>query len=131
QKALRGDSLDIFDESKILPRVERARRAADAGEFDFANEVLAGLESEGYLHPDMGGLRRRVDEAVRGKAIQQRLGTAKRFLEEEEYQLALSKVQELLQIDPGNPDANTLKTEIETRRSSEQVSRWLKLAEQH
>ena len=131
QKALRGDSLDIFDESKILPRVERARRAVDAGEFDFANEVLAGLEAEGYLHPDMGGLRRQVDDAVRGRAIQQRLGTAKRFLEEEEYQLALSKVQELLTIDPGNPDANTLRTEIETRRSSEQVSRWLKLAEQH
>ena len=131
QKALRGESLDIFDESKILPRVERARRAVDAGEFDFANEVLAGLEAEGYLHPDMGGLRREVDDAVRGRAIQQRLGTAKRFLEEEEFQLALSKVQELLQIDPGNSDANTLKTEIETRRSSEQVSRWLKLAEQH
>jgi serine/threonine-protein kinase len=131
QKALRNDPLDIFDESKILPRVERARRAVEAAEFDFANEVLAGLESEGYLHPDMAGLRRRVDEAVRGRAIQQRLGTAKRFLEEEEYQLALSKVQELLQIDPGNPDAQTLKTEIETRRSTEQVSRWLKLAEQH
>ena len=131
QKALRGEALDIFDESKILPRVERARRAVDAGEFDFANEVLAGLEAEGYLHPDMGGLRREVDDAVRGRAIQQRLGTAKRFLEEEEFQLALSKVQELLQIDPGNSDANTLKTEIETRRSSEQVSRWLKLAEQH
>ena len=131
QKALRNDPLDIFDDSKILPRVERARRAVEAGEFDFANEVLAGLESEGYLHPDMGGLRRCVDEAVRGRAIQQRLGTAKRFLEEEEYQLALSKVQELLQIDPGNSEAQTLKTEIETRRSSEQVSRWLKLAEQH
>ena len=131
QKALRGDPLDIFDDSKILPRVERARKAVDAGEFDFANEVLAGLEAEGYLHPDIAGLRRRVDDAVRGRAIQQRLGTAKRFLEEDEFQLALSKVQELLQIDPGNPDAFTLKTEIETRRSSEQVSRWLKLAEQH
>ncbi len=131
QKALRGDPLDIFDESKILPRLERARKAVEADEFDFANEVLAGLEAEGYLHPDIAGLRRRVDDAVRGRAIQQRLGTAKRFLQEDEFQLALSKVQELLQIDPGNPDAYTLKTEIETRRSSEQVSRWLKLAEQH
>ncbi len=131
QKALRGDPLDIFDDSKILPRVERARKAVDAGEFDFANEVFAGLEAEGYLHPDMAGLRRVVDDAVRGRAIQQRLGTAKRFLAEDEFQLALSKVQELLQIDPGNPDAHTLETEIETRRSLEQVSRWLRLAEQH
>ena len=131
QKALRGDPLDIFDESKILPRVERARKAVAAAEFDFANEVLAGLESEGYLHPDMAGLRRQVDDAVRQRSVSQRLSTARRFLDEEEYQLAITKVQELLQIDPGNAEAMALKSEIETRRSTEQVKRWMTLADQH
>jgi len=131
QQALRGDPLDIFDESKILPRVERARKAVAASEFDFANEVLAGLEAEGYLHPDMAGLRRQVDDAVRQRAISQRLSTARRFLDEEEYQLAITKAQELLQIDPGNAEALALKSEIETRRSAEQVKRWMTLADQH
>lgn len=131
QRAQRGETLDLFDDSKILPRVERARKAVEAGELDFASEVLQGLESEGFLHGDMAGLRRQVDDGIRGRAIAQRLAAAKRFLEEEEFQLAITKIQELLQTDPGNREGLALKAEIESRRSAEQVSRWLKLAHQH
>jgi len=130
-KALRGETIDAFDDGRIVPRLQRARKALDAGELDFANEVLTGLEAEGYLHPDLGALRRQVDQAVRTRSSRQLYENARRFLEEEEYQLALAKVQELLQLDAHNTDALALRVEIEARRSSEQVSRWMKLAQQH
>ncbi|MEZ5356201.1 MAG: protein kinase [Bryobacteraceae bacterium] len=131
QKALRGDPIQAFDETKIAPRVQRARKAVEGGDFDFANEVLTGLEAEGFLHPEMLPLRRQLDQALKSRSVKQLHDSARRFLEEEEYQLALQKVQELLQVDQHNTDALALKAEIESKRSTEQVSKWLKLAQQH
>jgi serine/threonine-protein kinase len=131
QKAQRGESIEAFDETKITPRVQRARKAVESGDIDFANEVLAGLEAEGFLHPEMMPLRRQIDQVVKARTVKQLHESARRFLEEEEYQLALQKVQELLQVDQHNTDALALKAEIESKRSSEQVSKWLKLAQQH
>src|SRR3974377_173895 len=47
QKAVRGETIEIFDETRMLARLERARKALLAGELDFAGEVLSGVESEG------------------------------------------------------------------------------------
>jgi len=131
QKALRGEAIEAFDDSKILPRVQKARRALEAAEFEFANEVLSGLESEGFLHTEIGALRRDLNQATRTKKINQLLSSARRFLEEDEFQLALQKLQELKQTDPSNLEADDLRAEIESRKSDEQVERWVRIAQEH
>ncbi|MEZ5400143.1 MAG: protein kinase [Bryobacteraceae bacterium] len=131
QRAQRGEPIDAFDETKITPRLQRARKAVEAGELDFANEVLGGLEAEGFLHPEMMPLRRQLDQTLKTRTVRQLHESARRFLDEDEYQLALQKVQELIQVDPHNTSALALKAEIEGKRSTEQVTKWLKLAQQH
>ena len=131
QKALRGETIEIFDESRIATRIERARTALEGGELDFASEVLGGLEAEGYLHPDMGPLRRQIDQVRREKAVGKLLENARRCFREEEHQLALQKIQEILNIEPHNAQAITLRAEIENKRSSEQIGKWIRLAQQH
>ena len=131
QKALRGDPIEVFDESRIASRIQRAQRAFSNGEYDFASEVLTGLEAEGYLHPDMEPLRRQINQSVRTKNIRQLLENARRCFEEEEYQLALQKLQDVFQIEPNHPDGMALKADIEYKRSAEQITQWVKLAQQH
>lgn len=131
QKALRGEPIEVFDESRIAARIQRAQRAFTNGEYDFASEVLSGLEAEGYLHPDMEPLRRQINQSVRSKTILQLLENARRCFEEEEYQLALQKLQEVFQIEPNHSDALALKADIENKRSTEQITQWVKLAQQH
>ena len=131
QRAVRGETIEIFDETRMLTRIERARKALLAGELDFAGEVLSGLESEGYSHPDLAPLRREIDRSLREKTIGTLLESARRCFREDEYQLALQKIQEVLQIDPRQTDALTLQTDIENKRSAEQIGKWMALAQQH
>jgi tetratricopeptide (TPR) repeat protein len=131
QKAVRGETIEIFDEARMLTRIERARKALLAGELDFAGEVLSGLESEGYSHPDLAPLRREIDRSLREKTIGQLMESARRCFREDEYQLALQKIQEVLQIDPRQTDALTLQGDVENKRSAEQIGKWMALAQQH
>jgi tetratricopeptide (TPR) repeat protein len=131
QRAVRGETIEIFDETRMLTRIERARKALLAGELDFAGEVLSGLESEGYSHPDLAPLRREIDRSLREKTIGTLLESARRCFREDEYQLALQKIQEVLQIEPRQTDALTLQTDIENKRSAEQIGKWMALAKQH
>jgi serine/threonine-protein kinase len=131
QKAVRGETIEIFDEKRMLTRIERARKALLSGELDFAGEVLSGLESEGYSHPDLLPMRREIDRSLREKTIGTLLESARRCFREDEYQLALQKIQEVLQIDPRQTDALTLQTDIENKRSAEQIGKWMALAQQH
>jgi eukaryotic-like serine/threonine-protein kinase len=131
QKAVRGETIEIFDEARMLTRIERARKALRAGELDFAGEVLSGLESEGYSHPDLAPMRREIDRSLREKTIGTLLESARRCFREDEYQLALQKIQEIIQIDPRQTDALTLQTDIENKRSAEQIGKWMALAQQH
>lgn len=131
QKAVRGETIELFDESRMLARIERTRKALIARELEFAGEILGGLEAEGYSHPELAGLRQEIDRALRDKTIGQLLESARRCVREDEYQLALQKIQEILQIEPRQSDALTLQTEIENRRSTEQIGKWMALAQQH
>jgi tetratricopeptide (TPR) repeat protein len=131
QKAVRGETIELFDESRMLARIERTRKALIARELEFAGEILGGLEAEGYSHPELAGLRQEIDRALQDKTIGQLLESARRCVREDEYQLALQKIQEILQIEPRQSDALTLQTEIENRRSTEQIGKWMALAQQH
>jgi eukaryotic-like serine/threonine-protein kinase len=131
QKALRGETIDIFDASRITPRLQRARKSFDAGDIDDASEILTELEAESYLTPEIGSLRRDIEEAQRVKTVKSLLDTAKKRFDEEEYVRALQKVQEVLDLDSANTEAFTLKGAIEGKRRGTQIEEWFRLAHQH
>ena len=59
------------------------------------------------------------------------MDAAKARFEEEEDPLALQKLQEILEMEPGNASALSLKSKIESRRSEKQIENWYRLARQH
>jgi len=113
QKVLRNERVEIFDPNRIQPRIERAQRAFDGGEFDFAGEIVAELEAEGCLEPQITLLRRRLNEVQLRKRVQALVEGATRCLAEQEYALALRKVREALDLDPEDGNVLSLKARIE------------------
>jgi serine/threonine-protein kinase len=131
QKALHNQIIESFDPAKIQPRIERARKAFTEGDLQFAGEILGELEAEGHIDPDMSLLRMQIDQAARKKTIRQLLESARTRFEQEEFPLALQKIQEVLRIEPDNGDALGLKRDIESRRSERQVENWFRLVKEH
>ena len=131
QRAFNGESLDRFDRTKIQPRIDRAKKAFGEGDHQFASEILTELEAEGNIDPEMSLLRIQIDHAVRQKSIRQLLDSARTRLEEDEFPLAVQKIQEVLEIDPDNPDAISLRSGIEKKRSHHQTDNWFRLVDQH
>jgi serine/threonine-protein kinase len=131
QKALHGEPLTIFESDKVLPRVERATKAFEKGEYQVAMEILHELESEGHVEQEITLLRRQVEQVQRQIAVRQFLESARRFSEEEEFGLALRKVQEALDLDPENTDAQALRNDIEKGRRARKIEEWATLAQKH
>ena len=130
-KALRNDPIEFFDPERTRPRLQRATKALEEGDFQFAGEILGELEAEGHMDTSIGSLRRQLDVAIRRKTLSQLLDAARARFEEEEDPLALQKLQEALQIEPDNATALALKSRIENRRSERQIDNWYRLARQH
>ncbi len=131
QRALHNRPIDRFDPKRAEPRIQKARRALETGQLDFAGSVLGELEAEGHLHPEMRPLRRQIDQAVRERNVRQLLDSARHFLVEEEYALARQKVQQALQSAPGHLEALEIQTEIDLKWTSQQVAEWLRLGREH
>jgi len=130
-KALRNEPIECFDAAQLRPRLERATRALEEGDHQYAGELLSGLEAEGHIDSSIELLHRQLDRSVRQKNVAQLLSSAKARFEEEEDPLALQKIQEILQLEPGNAAAMGLKSKIESRRSERQIESWYRLAQQH
>jgi serine/threonine-protein kinase len=130
-KASRNEPLEYFDSTKIKPRLQRAAKSFEAGDYVFASEVLSELEAEGHLDQEIALLRGQVDQAVRQTRIRQMLESARRFFEATEYPLALRKIQEALELDPQDADALSLKSQVERERREKKISEWIALARQH
>ena len=131
QKAQRNEPIEIFDAARIQPRIQRATKAFEEADLQFAGEILGELEAEGHLDPAISQLRRQIDSTVRQKTIMQLLESARKRFEEEEFPLALQKVQEALQLDPENASALGLRDTIENARSEHKIDDWFRLAQQH
>jgi serine/threonine-protein kinase len=131
QKALHGEPIAIFDSDKVLPRVEKATKAFEKGEYQVSMEILHELESEGHVEQEITLLRRQVEQAQRQVAVKHLLDSARRFNSEEEFGLALRKVQEALDLDAENTDAQALRNEIEKRRRARKIEEWATLAQKH
>lgn len=121
----------VFDTSKLQPRMERVRRALNEGDPQFALDILTELESEGNFDQEMSLLRIQAERGVRSKTIHQFLEIAQSRMEEGEYPLALQRIQGVLELDPQNVDALALKADIERKRSTGQIEQWRRIARQH
>ena len=131
QRALHNEPITFFDRSRVQPRIERASRAFERGEYHFATEILDELEGEGHIDPEVSMLRHQVEESGRQVTIRQILESARRFYEEEEYSLSLRKIQEALDLDPNHAEALSLKAEVEKNRRTSQLEEWSQLAREH
>src|SRR5215475_310601 len=131
KKALRTEPIERFEPGKLQLRLSRVEKALEASQFEVAGEILSEIEEEGYLHPTVNELRRQVDLALRNRDIRQFLESARRFEEQEEYTLALQKVQDALQLEATNTEALDLRSTIEAKRSSQLIGNWLNLAQKH
>jgi serine/threonine-protein kinase len=131
QKAVRNEVIAVFDPSRIQPRIQTATRALEKGDYQFAGEIVAELEAEGNIDPQITLLRTQIDQIARQKTIAQLLDSARARFEEDEDPLALQKLQEVLHLDPGNVLALALKNKIDDRRSERQIDKWIQLARQH
>jgi hypothetical protein len=130
-KALRNEPIEFLDAAQLGPRLQRATRALEEGDHQYAEELLAGLEAEGHIDSSINLLRRQLDRSVRQKNVAQLLASAKARFAEDEDPLALQKIQEILELEPGNAAAMGLKSKIESRRSERQIESWYRLAQQH
>lgn len=130
QKALRNEPIEVFHPSRIEPRLLRAQKAFDEGDWDFAAEIVRELKSESYLNPEIDRLDNSISEALRNNAVEHLLDAARRRFQEQEHLLALQKIQEALNLDPSNRDAIQLRNAIETSRDSRRVEESLRVAQQ-
>ncbi len=131
QRAVRNEPIEAFDRTKIGARIERVKKACQERDFQFAGEILTGLEVEGHIDPEMNFLRVQIDEALRQKSIRQLLDTARSRFEEAEFSLALEKIQDVRELDPENAEARILVGQVEQRRGERQVEKWFELVQQH
>jgi serine/threonine-protein kinase len=131
QKAYQNQPIASFDSSRILPRIERARRAFEKDDPVFASEILTELEAEGNVDPEITLLRAQIDEAVKQKRIRQLLESARTRSEQDEIPLALEKLREVLELDKDNSEASSMRRRIEEQVNRQQISDWMKLARQH
>ncbi len=131
QRAVRNEHIELFDRSRIQPRINRIKKALNDGDFQLATDILDELESEGNLDPEMSVLRVRTEQAARSRTIYQLIESARTRLEEQEYPLALQNVQRILDLDPANVDALAMKREIDRQRSANQIDKWFQIAQQH
>ena len=121
-KAMRNEPLEYFDVTKIKPRLERAAKSYEKGDYEFASEVLSELEAEGHLDQGIALLRGQVDQAMRQIRMKQMLENARRYYEAAEYPLALRKIQEALDLDSSDATALSLKSLVERERRESKIS---------
>jgi serine/threonine protein kinase len=131
RKALRSEPIEYFDQAKIQPRIERVKKAQGEGDYQFAREILSELEAEGHIDVQISMLRIQLDQVIQQKTIKRLMESARTRIEEEEYPLAMQKIQEVLEIDPQHLDALHLRSEIEKQRSERQIDKWYQLVRQH
>jgi len=131
QLSMRNPAKELFPQDKIQSRINRIKKALDEGDCQLAMDILDELESEGHLNADIFVLRDKTEGALRSRAIHQFIESARSRMEETEYPGAMQNVRRALDLDPANVDAQTIKKEIEQRKSASQVEKWLQTAQRH
>jgi serine/threonine protein kinase len=131
RRAHRDDSFAVFDPNKFAPRLDKATEAYRGGNFEFAQELVSELESEGYLTQELESLTANVAAATKKKSIDDLLESARARIQDGEYRLALQRVNEALQLEPRQEEALVLQHDIEARRAEADIVDWLRVGQQH
>ena len=131
RRAHYDDSLTVFDPGKFAPRLEKATEAYLLKNFEFAQELINELESEGYRTQELESLAERVKAANKKRTIDHLLDSARARVQDGEYRLALQRVNEVLQLEPRQEDALVLQQDIETGRTEADIVDWLRVGQQH
>ncbi len=130
QKAFKNEAIERFDRGRIQPRIDRAQKAHESGDFQFALDILNELESEGHVISGISLLREEAEAALRNRDIQLLLENAKVRLQEEEFPLALQKLQSALELDPKNAEVLAMKAEIDSRLRERQLENLFRVAQE-
>jgi serine/threonine-protein kinase len=131
RKALRNEPIKWFRNNRIQPRIDRMRRALAEADYQFAMDILCELESEGHIDPELSSMRTQIQDAIRSSTIRQLLERARSLMDEGEFDFALPKVESVLELDPVNARALSMKSQIERQRNAQQIEEWFRLAQQH
>src|ERR1700733_6101406 len=131
QKAYHNQQNERFDRARILPRIERAKKALSDSDPEFASEILTELETQGHIDSEISQLRSKIDQTFRQRKVRQLLESARTRVEQDEIPLALEKLIEVLEIDPENADALSMRSSIEQQRNERQIESWMALARRH
>src|SRR6185312_3063529 len=131
RKALRNEPIKWFRSNRIQPRIDRMRKALAEGDYQFAMDILCELESEGHVDPELVSMRGQIQDAIRSSTIRQLLERARSLMDEGEFDFALPKVESVLELDPINVRALSMKSHIERQRNAQQLEDWFRLAQQH
>ena len=131
RKALRNERIERFEASKIQTRIDRMRKAFSSGDHQFALEILCELESEGNIDSELLSIRPQIEQAIRSQTVRRLLDDARSRISDGEYDFALPKVISVLEVDPANVHAQSLRVQIERHRNAHQIEDWLRLAQQH
>jgi hypothetical protein len=115
QRALRGELIAALDPSRIQPRIQRAIRAFEQGNYQMATDILSDLEAAGHIDPALKPLRSQIDQALQRNNMRDLLNRAQMGIEEEEYILALQKAEAALKIEPTHEEAIRLRDLIQTK----------------
>ncbi len=129
-KALRGEPIPALDPARIQPRIQRAIKSFEQGNYDIATEILSDLEASGHIDPALAPLRKQIDEAMRRTKVRELLDRAKLGRSEEEYALALQNAEAALKIDPANGEALQLRAAIQSEITRRDIDDWLTTAEE-
>jgi serine/threonine protein kinase len=127
-RALRNEQIDFFDPAIIQPRIQRAMRSFEQGNYQLAGDILADVVAAGHIDPTMTHLRRQIDQAQRKKTVTELLERARNGIAEEEYSLATQNIEQLLKLDPGNEEGLRLKDAIDQNLGQKQIDGWLRAA---
>lgn len=130
QKALRGEPIDTAGDQRVLARLKEARNALEMGDVEEAEEIAGELAAQS-LNPEVADFRKFLYEKRRATTITQLLDKARKYFDQGKYTRALKHVQEILDLDPDNTDAFTLKGAIDGKRTETQISDWYQLATEH
>ncbi len=131
RKAARGEVVEFVAPGRVQPRLERASKAFEHGDYEFALEILTGLESEGFVDTAIRSLRQQVELAARTKRLDALLESARGRLAQEEFVLALEKAREALRLAPDDAGAAALEREILQRLEQHKIDAWLRTAREH
>jgi tetratricopeptide (TPR) repeat protein len=131
RKAIRNTPIEYFDFTLIKPRLDLAENAFGKDEFAVVRNVLSELKEEGHLDPAIIALERRTEQGEKQRAIRALLEDARLRAQQNDHAAAMQKVDEVLQIDPGNAAAAGLKVAIEQQRLQRRIDDCLATARRH